>query len=207
MSEPPVDPRLPKKQRRRDETPPDPLITEATLPHAPMDCEDANRAKSQVSYKDMLTGSSEENLEEELLSLDDDDIDLLDDDISVGESEGIPFIIFSDRVQSLALQSMDYTLVKSESSSEAPPVVPDSPTAPVLPQDPYGPWMLVEKRQRRPPKKSATLPSSGSDFHVDNSRFNPIYLDSNNDDNLANTIETSQVLPQAGIPTEPPTSQ
>ncbi|KAL4360837.1 hypothetical protein GQ457_04G024990 [Hibiscus cannabinus] len=357
MSEPPVDPCLPKKHRRRDESPPDPPATEATLAHAPMDCEDSNRTKPQVSYKDILTSSSEENLDEELLSLDDDDDnDLLDDDISsmdytlvvkiLGRQVGynvlhnrihsiwkpahplklidiendyflVKFSARSDYIRVLSdgpwtifghylkvepwsidfnpwqakpsrtmawvrlsglpitwykrslieaigsrigsvikidyqtdngsrgrfarmaisinmskplvskivinglTQIVEYESLpivcfncgiyghaseccpkKSDSSSEAPHVVPDSPATPVTPQDPY-----VEKRQCRPPKKLVTLPSTGSDFHVDNSRFNPIFLDSNNDDNLANTIETPQVLPQAGIPTEPTTSQ
>ncbi|KAL4298357.1 hypothetical protein GQ457_12G026760 [Hibiscus cannabinus] len=76
-----------------------------------MDCDSSKQPKPQASYKDMVTGSSDVHSAEELLPLDDDDIDLLEDDVSIDESEGIPFIVFSDRVQSLALKSMDYTLV------------------------------------------------------------------------------------------------
>ncbi|KAK8519585.1 hypothetical protein V6N12_025618 [Hibiscus sabdariffa] len=59
----------------------------------------------------MVTGFSEDHLEEKILSLCNDDINLLEDDISVSESEGIPFIDFFEHVQALALKSMDYTLV------------------------------------------------------------------------------------------------
>ncbi|KAK8601145.1 hypothetical protein V6N12_050987 [Hibiscus sabdariffa] len=76
-----------------------------------MDSDNSDQAKPHASYKDMVTGFSEEHFQEEILSFDNDDIDLLEDDISVGESEGIPFIVFSERVQALALKSMDYTLV------------------------------------------------------------------------------------------------
>ncbi|KAK8559289.1 hypothetical protein V6N12_042568 [Hibiscus sabdariffa] len=51
------------------------------------------------------------NTEEDLYSLDDDGIDLLDDDVWFGEVDCIPFIKFFDRVQKLALKSLDLTLV------------------------------------------------------------------------------------------------
>ncbi|KAE8692779.1 hypothetical protein F3Y22_tig00110831pilonHSYRG00755 [Hibiscus syriacus] len=44
-------------------------------------------------------------------SMDYDDIDLFDDNVEVGESNGIPFINFSDRVQNLAINSMDLTIL------------------------------------------------------------------------------------------------
>ncbi|KAK9042088.1 hypothetical protein V6N11_017167 [Hibiscus sabdariffa] len=63
------------------------------------------------SYKDKLTGGSDRAIDDDLVSLDDDDIDLLEDDVQTGEADGIPFIIFSDRVKDLAIKSMEFTLV------------------------------------------------------------------------------------------------
>ncbi|KAK8601024.1 hypothetical protein V6N13_059234 [Hibiscus sabdariffa] len=58
-----------------------------------------NQEPKFPSYKDMLTRNSE-------ATEDDDDINLLDDDIQTGESEGIPYINFSDRIKDLAIKSM-----------------------------------------------------------------------------------------------------
>ncbi|KAL4282935.1 hypothetical protein GQ457_16G012150 [Hibiscus cannabinus] len=274
MSDPHVDPRLPKKQRWRDESLSDPPIADSDLPHAPMDCDSSKQPKPQASYKDMVTGSSDVHFAEELLPLDDDDIDLLEDDVSIVESEGIHFIVFSDRVQSLALKSMDYTLVvkvlgrrvgynvlqnriysiwklidiendyflvKFSARTDyirvmsdgpwmifghyltvepwsmdfnphqtkpcrilawvrlpglpitCPPAAPEPHVASVPPQDTYGPWMLVEKRQHRQQKKPVALQSIDSDFHVESSRFNPIFLDSNDDDNQVNIVDISPI--------------
>ncbi|KAK8975987.1 hypothetical protein V6N11_025490 [Hibiscus sabdariffa] len=194
MSDSPVDPHLLKKQRRRDESLPDSPIADSDLPHAPMDCDSSKQLKPQASYKDLVTGSSDVHSAEEFLPLDDDDIDLLEDDVSIGESEGIPFIVFSDRVQSLALKSMDYTLVVKvlgHGFVERSP--PSPPEPPVPPQDLYGPWMLVEKRKRRQQKQPVALQSMDSDFHVESSRFNPIFVDSNDDDNQVNTVDSSPI--------------
>ncbi|KAL4326023.1 hypothetical protein GQ457_11G031720 [Hibiscus cannabinus] len=105
-SVPSEDSRLPKKQRRRDEAPPDSLVPDFS---SGMDCD--NLGPKPPSYKDMLTGNSDSVVDDDLISLGDDDFDLHDDDIQTGESEGIPFINFSDRVKDLAIKSMDFTLV------------------------------------------------------------------------------------------------
>ncbi|KAK9011949.1 hypothetical protein V6N11_040020 [Hibiscus sabdariffa] len=56
-------------------------------------------------------GDSDHVVDDDLISLDDDDIDLLEDDIQTGEADGIPFIVFSDRVKDLAINTMEFTLV------------------------------------------------------------------------------------------------
>ncbi|KAL4353703.1 hypothetical protein GQ457_06G025370 [Hibiscus cannabinus] len=98
--------RLPKKQRRRDEAPPDTLP-----PTTVMDCDGNESSSHPPSYKDMLTSGSDQAVDVDLVSLDDDDIDLLEDDVQTGEADGIPFIVFSDRVKDLAIKSMDFTLI------------------------------------------------------------------------------------------------
>ncbi|KAK9035310.1 hypothetical protein V6N11_077352 [Hibiscus sabdariffa] len=76
-----------------------------------MDCDSPALPRPSISYKDKVLDNSMETLTEDLLPLDDDDIELLDDDFVVGESNGIPLIDFSDHVQSLTLKSMGYTLI------------------------------------------------------------------------------------------------
>ncbi|KAK8556578.1 hypothetical protein V6N12_002976 [Hibiscus sabdariffa] len=110
MVDPPDDSRLPKKQRRRDETPSE-IHSHDHPPATTIECDNSIIPKPAASYRDMVIGSSDAQPDEELVSLDDDYIDLLEDDGQVGESEGIPFIDISKRVQSLALKSMKFTLV------------------------------------------------------------------------------------------------
>ncbi|KAK8579464.1 hypothetical protein V6N12_069789 [Hibiscus sabdariffa] len=106
---------LPKRQRRRDEALPDhqpclALLSPPLLNHDPNNDSPAMQT-DPPSYRDKVTGFSSPRRDDDLLSLEDDDIELLEDDVMFGEKEGIPSIVFSDRVQSLALKSMDLTLV------------------------------------------------------------------------------------------------
>ncbi|KAE8676960.1 hypothetical protein F3Y22_tig00111566pilonHSYRG00207 [Hibiscus syriacus] len=48
---------------------------------------------------------------EDLVSLEDEDFDLLEEDVCIGEYEGIPFINFSERIQALTLKNIEQTLV------------------------------------------------------------------------------------------------
>ncbi|KAK8572329.1 hypothetical protein V6N12_028384 [Hibiscus sabdariffa] len=78
-----------------------------------MDCDSSDPSNHHIppiSYKDKLTGTHDSVLDEDLFAIDDDDIDLLED-VHFGEIDGIPSIRFPDRVQSMALKSMDLTLV------------------------------------------------------------------------------------------------
>ncbi|XP_039029072.1 uncharacterized protein LOC120163145 [Hibiscus syriacus] len=80
-----------------------------------MDCDNTSLLKAPLSCKDMVTGMthspSQNQSDEELIDIEDDDFDLLEDDIRIGERDEIPFIDFSDRAQYLAIKSMDFTLV------------------------------------------------------------------------------------------------
>ncbi|KAK8497449.1 hypothetical protein V6N12_016973 [Hibiscus sabdariffa] len=107
-SEPSEDSSLPKQQRRCDEAPLDSFVP-GLLAFSGMDCN--NQEPKLPSYKDMLIGTADGVEDDDLISLGDDDIDLLDDDIQTYESDGIPFINFSDRVKDLAVKSMDFTLI------------------------------------------------------------------------------------------------
>ncbi|KAE8669081.1 hypothetical protein F3Y22_tig00112259pilonHSYRG00045 [Hibiscus syriacus] len=101
---------LPKRQLRCDEEPLDDSTT-PSHPLAAMECENSPANVPTASYRDMVMGHLDETLEEDLLPLEDDDIDLLDDDVEFGDSNGIPFINFSERVHNLALKSMGLTLI------------------------------------------------------------------------------------------------
>ncbi|KAK8979854.1 hypothetical protein V6N11_066056 [Hibiscus sabdariffa] len=95
-----------KKQRYRDEAPPDNLPPTVLPVIALMDCDGQDSSVPTPSYKDMLTCGSNHTIDDDLVSLDDDDIDLLEDDVQTGEADEIPFIIFSDRVMDLDIKSM-----------------------------------------------------------------------------------------------------
>ncbi|KAL4312880.1 hypothetical protein GQ457_01G005440 [Hibiscus cannabinus] len=94
------DPRLPKKQRRRDEDPPD----------SEMECDVLSNQRPLLSYKDIVAGGNGPSPIDNNLGFDD-DIELLEDDITISNSNGIPSIVFSERVQQLAIKSMDLALV------------------------------------------------------------------------------------------------
>ncbi|KAK8498254.1 hypothetical protein V6N12_000523 [Hibiscus sabdariffa] len=232
------------------------------------------------SYRDKVIGSSSPPRDDDLLPLKDDDIELLEDDVMVGETEGILSIVFSDRVQSLALKSMDFTLVikilgrrsqpnrvvswvrlpglpitcfkksmieaigsrigsvvkmdfqtdnghrgrfarlavninlnrpliskisingriqiveyeslpvvcfhcgvyghtkdicPKNNSHVPPPETTTKTTQPMSPLEPFSPWMIVEKRNRRQPKASTVAPVKSAAPSMTMSRFSPIY--------------------------------
>ncbi|KAL4363545.1 hypothetical protein GQ457_04G013420 [Hibiscus cannabinus] len=76
-----------------------------------MDCDEIAAARNLVSYKDIVAGSHTTRQDSDFVDLDDDDIELLEEDITLGTVNRVPTIDFSDRVQHLALKSMDLTLV------------------------------------------------------------------------------------------------
>ncbi|KAK8599931.1 hypothetical protein V6N12_049797 [Hibiscus sabdariffa] len=105
-----TDPRLPKKQRRRDENPPDlPGAIGNGFPSL-MECEGQFETQPIISYKDVVSCPLGSRSSGSSVNLDDDEIELLEDDIALGVSDGIPTIDFSDQVQQLAIKSMDLTL-------------------------------------------------------------------------------------------------
>ncbi|KAK8567407.1 hypothetical protein V6N12_005997 [Hibiscus sabdariffa] len=79
-----------------------------------MDC-DSNLPPSvlqpAISYKDVVAGDLNHVDNEDLIPLDDDDIELTEQNVRVGITDGIPFINFSARVQEQASKSMEFTLV------------------------------------------------------------------------------------------------
>ncbi|KAK8623544.1 hypothetical protein V6N13_118427 [Hibiscus sabdariffa] len=111
------DPRSQKKIRRRDDEPPDPP------PPSQMECDDPVAARKLLSYKDIVVGPNDPSHGSKSVSFDDDDIELLEDDIAFGSENGVPTIDFSERVQTLALQSMDLTLVVKIVEYESLPTV------------------------------------------------------------------------------------
>ncbi|KAK9008943.1 hypothetical protein V6N11_080419 [Hibiscus sabdariffa] len=67
--------------------------------------------KPTASYKDGVMGGSDSHPGEDLIPIEDDDIELLDEDVRVGVTDGIPFIDFSPRVHDLAVKSFEFMLV------------------------------------------------------------------------------------------------
>ncbi|KAK8564740.1 hypothetical protein V6N13_019893 [Hibiscus sabdariffa] len=97
----------PKKCGQRDEAPIDHVVTSSRPSHTTMEIF-APVVSNPISYNDMLTGSTHTPPTGSIINLDDDDdIELLDDDIIIGQYEGVPTIDLFDRVQSLAIKSME----------------------------------------------------------------------------------------------------
>ncbi|KAK9003650.1 hypothetical protein V6N11_084286 [Hibiscus sabdariffa] len=90
-----------------------------------MECETLAALKPMISYKDMVIGGNVSPSPEEPIDLDDDDIELLGEDISVGLYDG------SD------LDSMQHDAIPLSAYTETNP-----------PTDPFGPWVVVERRKR-----------------------------------------------------------
>ncbi|KAK8618128.1 hypothetical protein V6N13_115999 [Hibiscus sabdariffa] len=84
-----------------------------------MECETLAALKPMISYKDMVIGGNVSPSPEEPIDLDDDDIELLGEDIS------------SD------LDSMQHDAIPLSAYTETNP-----------PTDPFGPWVVVERRKR-----------------------------------------------------------
>ncbi|KAK8701714.1 hypothetical protein V6N13_020093 [Hibiscus sabdariffa] len=72
-------------------------------------------------------------------------------------------------------------------------IPPQTTPLEVVPTEPYGPWMLVEKRQRRPARAPSSIPHHRSEAFISNSRYNPVYVANNADSDSANV---SDVPPQ-----------
>ncbi|KAK8685504.1 hypothetical protein V6N13_041504 [Hibiscus sabdariffa] len=114
MPESPEDPRLPKKQRRRDEDPPD---TTSTDNPATMDCDNPN-------------------------------------------------LVVPGMMRIITL----LRLLKINPNRNN--------------RNPFGPWMLVDKKQQRQPRKSIAADSTDNSFPMQQSRYNPIFLDNDNTEAL-----------------------
>ncbi|KAK8508645.1 hypothetical protein V6N12_032642 [Hibiscus sabdariffa] len=74
-----------------------------------MECDAPMTARKIVSYKDIVVGPNDPHQSPKSIDLDDDNIELLEDDIAFGLMNDIPTIDFSERVQNLAIESMDLT--------------------------------------------------------------------------------------------------
>ncbi|KAK9042856.1 hypothetical protein V6N11_071211 [Hibiscus sabdariffa] len=97
---------------------------------------------------------------------------LINERLQLVEYESLPIICFKcGRYGHLLENCRDFeSKLQLEEPMEAP-VIPEQ----VKPASPFGPWMVVERRQRRLPKKPVANPgkSDGVVFHA--SRFNPIH--------------------------------
>ncbi|KAK8648607.1 hypothetical protein V6N13_129356 [Hibiscus sabdariffa] len=125
-------PRNPRKHRRLDDDPPDTGDPRGMLPPSPPG--QSTFAEPRIpSYKDKLTGSSRLPSEEDE-ALDEDDIEILEGDVTTS-------------------------------------IVDDQPSE----VDAFGPWMIVERRQRRGPKKSTVTDINSTSVPQVRSRFSPLF--------------------------------
>ncbi|KAK8571188.1 hypothetical protein V6N13_025743 [Hibiscus sabdariffa] len=183
----PDDPRLPEKQRRRDEAPPDSVLPHTgvlpddklpppELPASVMECDNNQlssdrvyAANQSISYKEAVTGVNS-SIDEDLIPLDDDDIEFCG---TYGHANhNCP----RDKP------------VESAMDSDLPQLINPPNQQPV---ESYGPWMLVERPRRRP--ALSRLPPNPV---VENPRYNPIFLETDND-NLPPTADNTQSAPSS----------
>ncbi|KAK9007146.1 hypothetical protein V6N11_050979 [Hibiscus sabdariffa] len=109
----PDDPRNPKKARRHDEEPPDigrslPPTTDPSLPGNPSS---PTSPRHPMSYKDSLLGESRDKPSQGDSFVEDDDIEILDGEVTRSIVDGMISIQFSERIQALAAKSMDRTII------------------------------------------------------------------------------------------------
>ncbi|KAK8516385.1 hypothetical protein V6N12_068992 [Hibiscus sabdariffa] len=112
MSSPAPAPSLVDSRLPADETPLDPPDAPSTISSMQMECDiPVPGTRLMISYRDMVKGTTVPTLDYHGVAFDEDDIELLEEDISLGVSDGIPTIDFSDCVQRLSIKSMDLMLV------------------------------------------------------------------------------------------------
>ncbi|KAK8644341.1 hypothetical protein V6N13_123651 [Hibiscus sabdariffa] len=174
MPELPEDSRLPKKQRCRVEAPLD--ITSTDIP-ATMDCDNpilAAPGMNPPSYKDMLTGGSVNDPDDDLISLDEDDIELLDEDVV--EYESMPVVCFNCGIYG---HNSDLCPCNKRDEDNIPHKVSQDKPKPKQPES-FGPWMLVDRKQQRQPRKPIAVDTKDTSFPLQQSRYNPIFMDNDN---------------------------
>ncbi|KAK9045530.1 hypothetical protein V6N11_051440 [Hibiscus sabdariffa] len=210
--------RNPKKARRLDDDPPDVggSNTAGFVPSA------AAMDSRPTSYKDSLIGESTSDDMQEDEPFDDDDIEILEGDVTRMMVDGLISIQFLKRVQSLAEKSLDRTIVLkllgrrigyetlknkihelwkpkrevklmdidngcgkyghvSESCLGNSSVPENLNLQPALTAkannsttEAFGPWILVEKRQRRPTCQPPTTEVKNTEVPHRGSQFNPL---------------------------------
>ncbi|KAK8484125.1 hypothetical protein V6N11_079657 [Hibiscus sabdariffa] len=192
---------LPKKQHRRDEAPLDGIFSASEFADPTMDCDNACPdgdipvTNHPISYKEVVTGAKS-SIEDDLIPLDGDDIELLEDDIQQAFSDGTPTIDFSPRVQDIALKSKEFTLVLKILGRRVGYSTLYNKLLVALGISLRSlPWNMIFHnraifRRRSSPSHAPLAPV------VENSRYNPIFLDNDND-NLVPTATNQPSTPSS----------
>ncbi|KAK8973230.1 hypothetical protein V6N11_019885 [Hibiscus sabdariffa] len=166
------------------------------------------------SYKDTFLGDIQANTPVDVEIIEEEDIDLLDSDVTRSLIDGIISIEFSERVQSLAVKSLDNTVVlklldrrigyntlrtRFDLALPLSTQVIDPPAQQFA--KPFGPWMLVKRRGRKSIRKETKPPNDKFRVGIEGSRFNLIF-DVDGEETLAASKEQS-ILPSSSpaIPT------
>ncbi|KAK8502025.1 hypothetical protein V6N12_003374 [Hibiscus sabdariffa] len=193
----------PRKHRRLDDEPPD-----SSDPRGESD-------KALPTIPKPVDAQEEEVLDE-------DEIEILDGDVQKAVIDGIINIEFSERIQDLAIKSLDQTilvkllgqrigyntlrsklydlwkpsqafrLMDIENDYFLVPIKSRSDFLHAVTGDAYGPWMVVERRQRCTPVKQVPPKVNHATSNVVASRFNPI-----SDENLSEHTTDTDVPPRS----------
>ncbi|KAK8492814.1 hypothetical protein V6N12_037931 [Hibiscus sabdariffa] len=215
------------------------IVLHATLPVSSSPSHLLAPAIVPPSYKDTLMASDSSHQASGNVFTDNEEVALVDSDVTRSMVDGLISIVFSERVQALAVKNFDLTVVfkllghhigyntlrsrlldiwkptkafrlmdikndyflvtfKSRSdysnaisggpwdvcpvvtnATGADPATSIPPVAatPSMTDELFGPWMKVERRQRRVIRKDASAKQDDSGFVVAKSRFNPIFED------------------------------
>ncbi|KAK8533101.1 hypothetical protein V6N12_076382 [Hibiscus sabdariffa] len=104
-----------------------------------------------LSYKDSFLGDIKTSNAADVEIIEEEDIVLLDNDVTRSMVDGIIAIEFSDRVQSLVVKSLANTVVLKLLGRHIVSPPPTQQAVNSIPQttESYGPWMMVEWRTRK----------------------------------------------------------
>ncbi|KAK8561554.1 hypothetical protein V6N12_048620 [Hibiscus sabdariffa] len=174
-----------------------------------------------LSYKDKLLASNPPLQVGSNAFSDAEDVTLVDGDVTRSTVDGLISIVFSERVQALAVKNFDLTVVVkllgrrigyntlrqrlldlwkpteafrlmdiendyylvtfNATAVDTTTSVPPKINSPPMANEAFGPWMKVERRQRRVVRKETSITHDDSEFVVAKSRFNPIFEDDTTD--------------------------
>ncbi|KAK8594358.1 hypothetical protein V6N13_126166 [Hibiscus sabdariffa] len=168
-----------------------------------MECEGQVNTRSTISYKDVVSGPIGSRSPGSSATLDDDDIE---DDIALGVFN----VCFKCGIYG-HLQDICSTSHSNEDSSLPPTILPPqlAPVVPIsIPDEPFGPWMLIERRKRNSKVPNSAIRVAREDHpqcFISNPIFTPLVADSeSHPDGVIHAIEdqTDSFMEVSAIPNQ-----
>ncbi|KAK8671772.1 hypothetical protein V6N13_038357 [Hibiscus sabdariffa] len=163
----------PRKYRRLKEKPPDEGNPSDKPDKTTMNFDDGIPLPPSIpSYRDSLLHGPDALSHDESNNFDDEDIELLEGDVTRSIVDGLITVDFSERET-----CPDINVEPGEKDTNQQPNMTHTklPQPTIIDKSPFGPWMVVEKRQRRTLRKPSDRIEQQPNGIFTASRFNPIY--------------------------------